>query len=132
MLVLLLFCSRLKLVRYFLQLLKIFVFNLNINFFFLDLLVKSLVLQFFLNEEKLDLLFSFSRLDDQYLVLFDILLFILVLLFRLEFFIICENISNIYVWKVEEEDVLVNFRYEKNEKFLKFKNYFMLWKDIIV
>lgn len=132
MLVLLLFCSRLKLVRYFLQLLKIFVFYLNINFFFLDLLVKSLVLQFFLNEEKLDLLFSFSRLDDQYLVLFDILLFILVLLFRLEFFIICENISNIYVWKVEEEDVLVNFRYEKNEKFLKFKNYFMLWKDIIV
>lgn len=131
MLVLLLFCSRLKLVRYFLQLLKIFVFYLNINFFFLDLLVKSLVLQFFLNEEKLDLLFSFSRLDDQYLVLFDILLFILVLLFRLEFFIICENISNIYVWKVEE-DVLVNFRYEKNEKFLKFKNYFMLWKDIIV
>lgn len=132
MLVLLLLCSRLRLVRYFLQLLKIFVFYLNINFFFLDLLVKSLVLQFFLNEEKLDLLFSFSRLDDQYLVLFDILLFILVLLFRLEFFIICENISNIYVWKVEEEDVLVNFRYEKNEKFLKFKNYFMLWKDIIV
>ncbi|XP_061190308.1 uncharacterized protein LOC133198197 [Saccostrea echinata] len=41
-----------------------------------------------------------------------------------------ENSSSTYIWKAEEEDILVNLRHDKNDKFLKCKNHTALWKDI--
>lgn len=92
--------------------------------------VKSLVLQSLLNEEKSDLPSSFSRSDDQHSASSDTSSFTSASSSRSESPITCENTSNTHVWKAEKEDVLVNLRHEKNEKFLKSKNHSMLWKDI--
>lgn len=126
----LLFCSRSRSVRYFSQPLKTPAFHLNINFFPPDPSVKSLVLQSLLNEEKSDLPSSFSRSDDQHSASSDTSSFTSASSSRSESPITCENTSNTHVWKAEEEDVLVNLRHEKNEKFLKSKNHSTLWKDI--
>lgn len=130
MLASLLFCSRSKSVRYSSQPLKTPAFHLNINFFPPDPSVKSLVLQSLLNEEKSDLPSSFSRSDDQHSASSDTSSFTSASSSRSESPITCENTSNTHVWKAEEEDVLVNLRHEKNEKFLKSKNHSTLWKDI--
>ncbi|XP_062574937.1 uncharacterized protein LOC134236815 [Saccostrea cucullata] len=41
-----------------------------------------------------------------------------------------ESSSSTHTWKAEEEDLLVNLRHDKNDKFLQSKNHTALWKDI--